>query len=784
MTGPLAGVRVVEIADNIAGPYCTKLLVDLGAEVTKIESPSGDPLRDWGPFPGGIPDPNRSGMFEYLNAGKRGATIDLTTANGVDDARRLIAGAHVLVEALPPGTLDGYGLDAHVLAELCPGLVVVRISNFGQHGSLGDRDATPLTMQAASGWINTREPDRPPVQAGGRISEYVAGGYAALGALTVLRNRSDRGVVEVDVSVLESLLSTLPYPMLMAERMRKLGLPINTRAGPMLGIVRAADGWVGINCLTGQHWVDVCAMLGLPEYAEHQIAIMLGGPQRDEFFEKAQPWLSERSVAEIVELYQAMRIPASAVNDGATAVECPQYLERGFFIDGGGDGWAFRRPGAPFRLSRTPVLPPRPAPRLGTQTPVAASAASTDQSGFEPAADPSTPFAGLKILDLTTFWAGAYLTCYFGAFGAEIIKVESVQRPDGHRYSGAWSYEGDRWYERSGMWQGTNLNKRDITLDLTSELGRELARRLAREADVVVENFSPRVIEQFGMDYEALKGLRSDVIFVRMPGFGLQGPWRDYVGWAANIEQTSGWSAVTGYADGPPCNLQGPADPIVGVHAGVALLAALEHRRRTGEGQLIEVAQIEVAACIAAEPVIEYSMNGIVRPREGNRARGYVQGVYPTAEDGEWVALCVRDDADWAHAVKAMGRPELPRASHDEFDALAAEWTRTRTAAEIVDVLSAHHIPAEQVLKADRMYDIAQLDERGFYQEVEHSITGLHRYPGWPFKTTPGPGYHHRFPPPTLGQHNEEILRSLGLTDDEIGDLRARHVIGETALNA
>lgn len=396
------------------------------------------------------------------------------------------------------------------------------------------------------------------------------------------------------------------------------------------------------------------------------------------------------------------------------------------------------------------------------------------------------PFAGLKVLDLTTFWAGAYLTCYLGAFGAEIVKVESVQRPDGHRYSGAWSYEGDRWYERSGMWQGTNLNKRDITLDLTSPQGRDLARRLAREADVVVENFSPRVIEQFGLEYESLAQLKPDVIFVRMPGFGLQGPWRDYVGWAANIEQTSGMSAATGYADGPPCNLQGPADPIVGVHAGVALLAALEHRRRTGEGQLIEVAQIEVAACIAAEPVIEYSMNTVVQPREGNRSRGHMQGVYPTVADDGWVALSVRDDADWARIVDAMGRPDLLDRilAHDEFDTVVADWTRTQTAAEIIDALGARRVPAEQVLTPHRMYDISQLDARGYYEEVEHPVTGPHRYPGWPFKITPGPRRHHRFAPPTLGQHNEEILRGLGVTDDQLDELRAQHVIGEKALNA
>ena len=784
MTAALAGLRIVEIAGDIAGPYCTKLLVDLGADVTKIEPPSGDSLRNWGPFPGQVPDPNRCGLFEYLNAGKRGVTIELDS--DVATAQRLIAGAHVLVEALAPGQLDRCGLDVTALEELSPGIVVVHISDFGQHGPLRDRVATPLTMQAASGWVNKRDPDRPPVQAGARISEYVAGAYAALGVLTALRTRSSRTnrAVEVDVSVLEALLSTLPYPMLMAERMRKLGLPTDTRAAPMMGIVQAADGWIGINCLTGQHWLDVCAMLGLPEYEEHQIAIMLGGPERAEFFAKAQPWLSGRSVAEIMELSQALRIPAAPVNDGETAQECPQYLERAFFVDGGGDGWSFRRPGAPFRLSRTPALPPRSAPRLGQKS--AVTTRSADWPASDTAVDPTLPFAGVKVLDLTTFWAGAYLTCYLGAFGADIVKVESIQRPDGHRYSGAWSSEGDRWYERSALWQGTNLNKRDVTLDLTSERGRDLARRLARESDVVIENFSPRVIEHFGLDYESLQRLKPDVILVRMPGFGLQGPWRDYVGWALNIEQVSGMSAVTGYADGPPCNLQGPADPIVGVHAGVALIAALEHRRRTGDGQLIEIAQIEVAACVAAEPVIEYSMNGVVRPRQGNRSRGQMQGVYPTAVDDAWVALCVRDDADWARLVHAMGRPDLLEriVAHDEFDTIVTEWTRARMPDEVVNVLSAQSIPVEAVLTPDRMYDIAHLDARGYYEEIGHPVTGPRRYPGWPLRMTPGPSRHHRFAPPTLGQHNEEILRGVGVTDDELEELRIQRVIGETALNA
>ena len=254
-----------------------------------------------------------------------------------------------------PGTLDRFGLDARALQALNPDLVVVRISDFGHSGPMRDRDATPLTVQAASGWVNNRDPDRPPVQAGARISEYVAGGYAALGGLTALRTcPASKSLVEVDVSVFESLLSTLPYPMLMAEKMRSLGLPANTRSAPMMGIVRAADGWLGINCLTGQHWLDACAMLGLPEYGEQQISDHARGTGTRRVLREGPAVAVGATVAEIVELSQAMRIPASPVNDGATVLDCPQYLDREFFVDAGGDDWSFRRPGAPFRLSRTP----------------------------------------------------------------------------------------------------------------------------------------------------------------------------------------------------------------------------------------------------------------------------------------------------------------------------------------------------------------------------------------------------------------------------------------------
>jgi len=785
VTGALAGLRVVELGTEIAAPYCTKLLVDVGADVCKIERPSGDPLRRWG---------TAGGLFEYLNAGKRGLTVDL--ASQPDALAGLIAQADVLVEDLPAGSADRFdlGLDLDTLQRINPNLIVVRISDYGQEGPRRDRQSTPLTIQAASGWVNTRELGRPPVQAGARITEYIAGGYAALGALTALRVADvvDR-VVEVDVSAFESLLSTLPYPMMMAERLKSLGLPPNSKAGPMLGIVRAADGWVGINCLTGQHWLDVCAMVGLPEFGEHQIAIMIGGPERDEFFAKAQPWLDSMNVADLVELSQAMRIPAAPVNDAQSILDCPQYRERGFFIESGPETGRFRRPGAPFRFSRTPVGAPRPAPRLGeaaTAWEDRPAAAATSQT-----ADAAEPFSGLKVFDLSTFWSGAYLTCYLGAFGADILKVESIQRPDAHRYSGSLLRSSDDWYEIGPMWQGTNLNKRDITLNLSTEAGRELALRLAADADVVVENFSPRVVEQFGLDYDSLVRINPDVIMVRMPGLGLEGPWREYVGWALNFEQLSGMSAATGYADGPPCNLQGPADPIVGVHATVALLAALEHKRKTGEGQLIEVAQIEVGAAVTAEPVIEYSLTGRVQEREGNRHRHFAQGVYPAAGDDQWVAISIRDDADWAAVVDALGHPQLRDdrrfgtqearlANHDALDQTLTAWTSVTPPEDAAEALRRRGVPAERLLTPDCMYDVDQLEARGYYQEIEHPLAGRQRFPGWPFRMSPGPLRHHLTAPPTLGQHNAEVLRKLGLSDGELAKLRDDQVIGERLLNA
>ena len=203
------------------------------------------------------------------------------------------------------------------------------------------------------------------------------------------------------------------------------------------------------------------------------------------------------------------------------------------------------------------------------------------------------PLAGVSIVDLTAFWAGPSATHSLAAFGADVIKVESIQRPDGIRYSGGMRTDVDDWWEYGWVFHAMNTNKRSVTLDLESDDGIRLFKTLVSQADAVIENFSPRVMNQFGLAADVLLELNPDLVVVRMPAFGLIGPWRDRVGFAPTMEQIAGLAWVTGMPEGPPIAPRGACDPLAGVHAAFALLAALEFAGQTGRGQLVEVPMIE-----------------------------------------------------------------------------------------------------------------------------------------------------------------------------------------------
>jgi crotonobetainyl-CoA:carnitine CoA-transferase CaiB-like acyl-CoA transferase len=249
---------------------------------------------------------------------------------------------------------------------------------------------------------------------------------------------------------------------------------------------------------------------------------------------------------------------------------------------------------------------------------------------------------------------------------------------------------------------------------------------------------------------------------------------------------------VTGDTDKRPRNPGGFIDPVIGIQTACAIQAALEHRQRTGKGQLIEVAQLELAAALSAEQVIGWTSDGEIPGRTGNRSEAMApQGVYPCAGERAWVALSVRDDRDWQELVEVLGRPtwaldaELATlagriAHHDDIDKELSAWTATRTPAEVVDILQAHHIPAGALLRAPDMYDEPQLVARGWYQELHHPLSGSRRYVGWPMQWSWPSARHHRFGTPTLGQHNAEILGDeLGLTGEQLTKLTSDRVIGD-----
>lgn len=794
----LSELRVLELGEDVSNAYATRLLADLGAEVVKVERPrDGDALRAWGPFPAGREnDPEAGGLFRYLNTGKRSVALDLAEDGDRGLFLQLVRGADLVIASGEQGRLEAWQCGFEALKAANPRIALCRVSGFGETGPWAGRPETEFVAQAAGGWVSGHgRPAEDPVQCGGRLAEYHMAGYAAATALTAVRAARETGeAVQVDVCGMEAFIGTLPYPMLFVQNLAAVGLPPpQKRFTPVPGALRASDGWVGLNALTAQTWVDICTLLEAPEFIDKQKEIQSEPAWQEKFFGSIRGWLDEHTVEEVVTLGQAFRIPSGPLGTGASMRTYEQHAERPFFVqDPSGD---FERPGFPFRMSETGPRLRDAAPRLGADTETLRAAPWDRREAPAPthtAGEPYLPFRGMRVLDLGTFWAGPYLGMYLATLGADVIKIESIQRPDGYRFIQTFSQFGEYWYEMGGTFQATNLGKREITLNLGEEEGREIFCQMVAGADVVLENFSPRVMENFGLGWEALRAINPALLMVRMPGFGLEGPWRDWVAYALVLEQVAGMSWLTGHAGGDPLNPGGFLDCTVSMHAAVALQAALAHREKTGRGQLIEMPQLETAICLTAEQIIAHSMNGAVQERTGNRHPEYApQGSYP-ASDGRWISLSVRDDGEWTRVVAALGAPpwaadpalataEGRRAAQDAIDAGLREWTGDRTADEAVEQLARARIPVvKNIIPANESYGHEHLEARGWFEDLVHPYSGEKRYPLFPFRFSFGPERQYRSNAPTLGQHNDEILGGeLGLSAERLAQLRERKIIGE-----
>ena len=779
---PLDQLRVVEISDRIAGSYCGKLLVDAGAEVRKVEPPQGDSLRRFTASGAAVRNAADAPLFSYLNAGKRSIAAAVTG----ERCSAELAAADVIVLTATRSQAANLGVVPERLLAASPRAIVVTISDFGWSGPYAERAASEFTLQAWSGLTGFRgDPAGPPISIGGQLGEYMGGVFAAFGVLALCHRVRQGGPGEhLDMSMLEAITLMQSGEWLHSQLLR---VPPVTRTVEVPSIEPAKDGYVGITMVTGQQWLDFAAMVDCPELTEiPQLRFQIGRWEyRDFIRDVIGPWMAERTVDEIVELGQLFRLPIAPLGNGSTIRDMAYMRERGVFV---ANPAGFEQPRTPWLMSRCRPAPLRAAPSLGEANNEGAWRQRASDQGVVPA---GLPLNGLRIMDLTAFWAGPAATHALAAFGADVIKVESIQRPDGIRFSGAMRTDVDDWWEYGWVFHTMNTNKRSVTLDLASEEGRRLFRALASGADAVIENFSPRVMDNFGLTADALLDLNPRLVVARMPAFGLTGPWRDRVGFAPTMEQIAGLAWVTGLPDGPPVTPRGACDPLAGIHAAFAVLAALQFAERTGQGQLVELPMIESVLNVTAAQPIESEVFGITLSRQGNRGHGpAIQDLYRCAGDDDWIAVTVGTDEQWQALVGLMGRPSWSedeavatvtgrRQRADDIDHLLGEWFAGQQLSPAVELLAAAGIPAAPVVSPSLVTDNPQLRHRRFFEPLDHPRTGEGWYPRPPFAPLAGQAGWLKRTPPTLGEHNEQILRDLcGLTESDFARLAASEVIG------
>jgi len=784
---PFSGLLILDLCSEIAGPYASKLFVDAGARVIKIEPRGGDPLRRWTASFQKLEEGASSPLYQYLNAGKESILLDPRDAQDRAHIAELAARADLVFEDWGAGGLEERGLDPNAWLKANPRLGIVRLSPWGQEGPWSRFPANDFTLQAATGSVDYRGlPERYPVAAGGRIGDWVGGTFAAISGIAAWRSACQTGDGQIaDVSIFEAMIQCFT---IFGDMGSQFTGGLLDRSIEIPSIEPTKDGHIGFCTITGQQWTDFCSMIGRQDIAENERYMDARNRMADfEFISGAiQEATREKTTAEWVELCEMLRIPVTPIGNGGTLPAMDHMIEReAFQLAPGG----FHQPRAPWRLES---CQPR---EIGTTSALDEDRAEVldllDDEPVQPEVDfgdGDLPFAGLRVVDLTAFWAGPYTTSILSDLGAEVIKVESIQRPDGMRF--ATPIRNEILWEWSHVFHGVNPGKRDVTLRLDDEDGLGLLKRLIGEADIVIENFSARVMPAFGLDAETVRGLNSRAIFVRMPAFGLSGPWKDRAGFAMTVEQVSGLAWVTGYED-LPLVVRGVCDPLGSAHAVFALSLALEERERTGLGQVVEVALVEPALAVAAEQVIEASAHGVVLGRDGNRMpHAAPQGLFETREADERVAISVTTDAEWKSLCALLGADDWRLseslsthagryAAHDALCARVSAWARPQSRDEILEQLRSAGVPASAAINNHALWPNEQLKARRFFQTLDHPVTGKTRYPSFPAAFSHFERELHSSPPPTLGQHNREILQGeLEVPENEYDRLEEAGVIG------
>ncbi len=834
---PLAGLRVVELATGVAGPYAAKLLADFGADVVKVEPPGGDPARREGARPGPRPDPERSPLFLHLNANKRSVVADLATPEGADLVRALAARADLVVESHTPGALDALGIGPGALRAANPRLVVASVTPHGQTGPYAGLPGNDLTAYALGGpMLATGDPDREPMKLAGRIVEYHCGAVGALAALAAvaMAEASGRGT-HVDVSNVETQAASIDRRAAMA-----IGWQFDGRIG-----YRAGGGRMGA-IPAGIYPTDdgYCQIVFTPNWMP-RVADLLGDEDLirtvskpdwfddDDFPEQLNAaifgWTMQRTKQETMEDAQRERLAITPVNSTTDVLADRHFRQRKFWqrwdhpaagtYEAPGpqvrmaDGWRARRP-APLLGQHTAEVREelaggfsRPEPNLVTLCRPGRQKVTKFGAVGGDGPDPRRlPLAGIRVIDLTVVWAGPLTTTLLADLGAEVIRLDNpnlfptatrgaVPRPrPGHesdlgqlwgRFPGGRA--GERPWNQPAAFVSHARTKLGMTVDLRTELGRETFLELVDRADLVVENNSIRVLPSLGLGWDVLHERNPELVMLRLPLLGLDGPYAGYVGFGAHMEALCGYSSLRGYPDLDPTSLDPTyyMDPATGVVGAFAALAALRRRAATGVGELVEVAQAENLLQYIGEYLIDASMTGQPHETHGNRhPHRAPQGVYRCAGDDAWVALSVADDSQWTRLVEALGRPgwavrnptlaaeDGRRARHDELDRAIEGWTSARPVDEVLAACRRAGVAAAPVLDEPGLYADPHLAARQWFRPNSSDDVPEVLFPGHQWRWDG--------PPMTwgpinmMGRDNDYVYRTvLGKDDGAMATLAA-----------
>ncbi|GAA5050750.1 CoA transferase [Thermocatellispora tengchongensis] len=798
--GPLAGLRVLDLSAGLAGPYCARLLAGYGADVVKLEQRA---TPDWTraclpSVPIGTAGEDAGVTYLHVNAGKRGITLDLGSAAGVRLLHDLIDAADVVVECRPESERNRLGLDRESFEGRHPGTVLASVTDFGPEGPYASWLADDLVHMALSGWMAVQgEAGRPPLAAGGDYISYLTGQVAALGvvAAVMAAEAGGRGqVVDVrafEVAVTSQLYDTVAYSYTGRKRPRRA----NTAGQPWV-VLPTSDGHVAAASSAIRAWDELWSIVFGPGSLPPRAMAPIDDADRDRHLRVLSELIRGREKRELVELCQTLGHLVGEVHTLTEVLESPQLTARAFFDELDYGDRTLRHPGAPARLPGSPWRARRRAPAHGEHTEEVLAEWLGTPRRRAPAGGSERPLHGIRVVDFTMGWAGPFATQLLSDLGAEVVKVESVTRTDWWRtarriFTGD-APDPDYLWEQSPLFNSVNEGKLGVTLDLAHEEGRAVALRLIRSADLVVENFTPRVMRSLRLSFDDLRVVNPDLVMVSMPGFGLEGPWRDYRSTALITESAAGLTERCGYRGGVPQVIaMSLADSNAGIVAAFGAVLALRHRRATGAGQHVEVAQVEAVIGHLGAELLQTQLAGRSPERRENTVPGAApSGCYRAAGEDSWVVVSVRTDEQWRALARVLGLAVTPSwstvpgrlADRSRIDAEVEEWTRRRPAKEAAGILQANGVPAAPVADAAEVLADPHLASTGFFHALDRPHVGTHRYPSAPMRLS-GTPLRRRSPAPTLGRHNDHVLRDLlGMEESEIVRLRKLGLIGEEPL--